>query len=210
MSSAADRTRVRSTIQKRDAQGVIRHGAEWLALWSDPESMKSNAQTLLERVESRARSRLNDSLGAAARAFGRSRTGCRGWAGRCGRPGSPGTHGLDCASTALHDPELHARLAPPDGAERNLFDVCEKVRCESCGAALFPGVRENLAADQFARLDDAGLLNAHLALLVPVAEGLNMVLRDALTGVAEPSFRRRASGCGIAGFANASRRLYRN
>ncbi len=188
MSSAADRTRVRSTIQKRDAQGVIRHGAEWLALWSDPESMKSNAQTLLERVESRARSRLNDSLGAAARALSAD-------------PGLVVEAGLEGAdvralrgrtdSIALrrrfHDPELHARLAPPDGAERNLFDVCEKVRCESCGAALFPGVRENLAADQFARLDDAGLLNAHLALLVPVAEGLNMVLRDALTGVAEPS-----------------------
>jgi cobaltochelatase CobT len=188
VSSAADRTRVRSTIQKRDAQGVIRHGAEWLALWSDPESMKSNAQTLLERAESRARSRLNEGVSAAARALAAD-------------PGLVVEAGLDGAdvralrgrtdSIALrrrfHDPALHARLAPAGVAERNLFEVCEKVRCESCGAALFPGVRENLAADQFARLGEAGLLNAHLALLVPVTEGLNMVLRDALTGAAEPS-----------------------
>jgi cobaltochelatase CobT len=188
VSSAADRTRVRSTIQKRDAQGVIRHGAEWLALWSDPESMKSNAQALLERAESRARSRLNESLSATARALaadprlvveaGREGADVRALRGR--------TDSL-ALRRRFHDPELHARLAPPDIAERNLFDVCEKVRCESCGAALFPGVRENLAADQFARLGDAGLLNAHLALLVPMGEGLNMVLRDALTGAAEPS-----------------------
>ena len=188
MSSAADRTRVRSTIQKRDAQGVIRHGAEWLALWSDPESMKSNAQTLLERAESRARNRLNDSLNAAARALSADpelvvEAGLDGAEVRALR----GRTDSIALRRRFHDPELHARLAPAGVAERNLFDVCEKVRCESCGAALFPGVRENLAGDQLSRLGDAGLLNAHLALLVPVAEGLNMVLRDALTGAAEPS-----------------------
>ena len=36
--------KVRSTIQKRDSKGVVRHGAEWLVIWSDPDSIKSRAE----------------------------------------------------------------------------------------------------------------------------------------------------------------------
>ena len=59
---------VRSTIQKRDAKGVIRHGGEWLTLWSDPDSMKSGAELKREAAEHGAALKLEQQLGAAARA----------------------------------------------------------------------------------------------------------------------------------------------
>ena len=51
----------------------------------------------------------------------------------------------------------------------------------------FPGVVNHLAACQRERLRKADLINAHLASLIPLAEGLRMVLRDHLLLLPEPS-----------------------
>ena len=59
---------VRSTIQKRDAKGTIRHGGEWLALWSDPDSMKTPAELQREAAERNAALPIEHQLAAAARA----------------------------------------------------------------------------------------------------------------------------------------------
>jgi len=162
--------KVRSTIQKRDAKGVIRHGAEWLAIWSDPESLRSEAEKRATRETQRC-------LAAAARSIS----------------GDPtfqvaieaGARRGDIDSRALvrrfHSAEHH--VPPADAAERRLFDLCEQVRCEAAGARLYPGVAENLEAQQLERVEP----DVHLASLVPLSEALRMVLRDALIERAEPS-----------------------
>ena len=90
--------------------------------------------------------------------------------------------------SASTTPPLHRDLAPsPDPSQRTLFDLCEEVRCEALGALHFPGVVANLVASQHERLEKSDLLNAHLASLIPLAEGLRMVLRDTLLASPDPS-----------------------
>ena len=60
---------VRSTIQKRDAKGTIRHGGEWLALWSDPDSMKTPAELRRDAAERNAALQVEHRLAAAARSL---------------------------------------------------------------------------------------------------------------------------------------------
>jgi cobaltochelatase CobT len=171
-------SQVRSTIQKRDSKGVIRHGAEWLALWSDPESMKSSEEKRNEATASHARLELEKNLSAAARSLSGDPQLQMAF-----DPDIPPLRG-NADSAALqhrfHDAALHQQLAPVNAAPRRLFNVCERVRCEALGAAIYPGVRENLVARQIDRLRRNDLLHAHLALLVPVAEALEMVVRDEL------------------------------
>jgi cobaltochelatase CobT len=196
---------VRSTIQKRDAKGAIRHGGEWLTLWSDPDSMKTRAELRQEAAERSAASTVEHQLAAAARslsgdprmqiAFGPSGEA----AGAVFEPPSAGfaegeslsalRGSIDSYALArrFHDPELHRALAPRDPSQNALFDLCEQVRCEALGALRFRGVADNLVACHRTRLRKADLLNAHLASLVPLAEGLRMVLRDSLVGAPDPS-----------------------
>lgn len=49
---------VRNTIEKRDDKSVIRDGGEWLALWSDPDSMKSEAELNRDAAEHSATLRM--------------------------------------------------------------------------------------------------------------------------------------------------------
>jgi len=183
---------VKSTIQKRDSRGVIRHGAEWLVLWSDPDSMKSVEEKRLDASVNAAQREVERCLAAAARSIARD-------------PGlqitfplspSPERSELSALRGAIdsialtrrfHSPLLHQQWAPSEPSRRRLFDLCENVRCEALGARLFTGVRENLAAHHLDRLRRSGLLNAHLASLVPLGEGLRMVLRDTLLERSEPS-----------------------
>jgi cobaltochelatase CobT len=61
--------KVRSTIQKRDAKGVVRHGAEWLLLWADPDSMKSRAELQQEVAQRNEALKIERRLAAAARSL---------------------------------------------------------------------------------------------------------------------------------------------
>jgi cobaltochelatase CobT len=81
---------------------------------------------------------------------------------------------------------LHAGLAPSEGRARAVFDVLEGARCEALGVLRMPGILPNLAAAMAGRLDDLGLLRAHLAAQVPLVEALPMVALDALLDHAEP------------------------
>ncbi len=143
------------------------HGAEWLIIWSDPESLRTDAERRAEHETERR-------LAAAARSISLDPT--------LQVEISPGAHRGEIDSRALvrrfHSAEIHAQFAPSD-----LFDLCEQVRCEAAGARLYPGVAANLEAQQLERVD----LNAHLASLVPLPEALRMVLRDALIERREPS-----------------------
>jgi cobaltochelatase CobT len=194
---------VRSTIQKRDAKGAIRHGGEWLALWSDPDSMKTRAELQQEAAERTAILSVEHQLAAAARslsgdpemqiAFASSDE--KGGALFEVPPAGPGDSlsalrgEIDSYALArrFHKPALHLELAPVEASQRNLFDLCERVRCEAIGARRFRGVAGNLVAGHRERLRKSDLLNAHLASLIPLAEGLRMVLRDSLIDAADPS-----------------------
>lgn len=187
---------VRSTIQKRDDKGIIRHGAEWLALWSDPGSLKTEAEKRSDAAEYRARLQTEHRLAAAARSLSGNPELQVVFGGGSGSASGADLGGLsawrgEIDSYALirrfHSPELHPQLAPAAPPAARLFDLCEQIRCEALGARRFPGVRENLVAHHLERLRRSDLLNAHLASLIPLAEGLRMVLRDALLGSPEPS-----------------------
>jgi len=196
---------VRSTIQKRDAKGVIRHGGEWLALWSDPDSMKSAAELRQDAAERQAVLGIEHRLAAAARALAgdpdmQIAFAAAGKAGTTFETLPPAAAGDRQALAALrgdidsaalvkrhHDPDIHARLAPEAGPPRALFDMCEEVRCEALGARHFPGVVDNIVASHRRRLERSDLINAHLASLIPLGEGLRMVLRDVLTKASDPS-----------------------
>lgn len=177
--------RTRSTIQKRDAKGVIRHGAEWLALWSDPDSMKTRAEKAEESAAVRARVAAERSLAAAARSLSGD-LNLRIEFDANEIPSLRGQSDSIAFQRRFHDAALHERTAPKDRTRR-LFDLCERLRCEALGARLFPGVGENLIAQQTARMRKNDLLGAHLALLIPVSEAVEMVLRDALLNAPDPS-----------------------
>lgn len=194
---------VRSTIQKRDTKGVIRHGGEWLALWSDPDSMKSGAELKREAGERGATLRLEQQLAAAARAVSANPDMQISFAGS----GAGAFETLSTAEAAdaealsalrgeidsyalvrrYHDASVHRDMAPAQAASRKLFDMCEEVRCEALGARQFPGIGQNIVASHHRRLRQSDLLNAHLASLIPLVEGLRMVVRDSLLGAPDPS-----------------------
>jgi cobaltochelatase CobT len=196
---------VRSTIQKRDAKGAIRHGGEWLTLWSDPDSMKTRAELRQEAAARSAALTVEHQLAAAARSLAgdpwmQIAFGASGEAGGAmfaaesvgssdeevlsARRGEIDAYAL---TRRFHQTGLHRSLAPTDASEKALFDLCEQVRCEAIGALRFRGVAGNLVAAHRARLRKSDLLNAHLASLIPLAEGLRMVLRDSLLSAPDPS-----------------------
>ncbi|MBF9033185.1 cobaltochelatase subunit CobT [Rhodobacterales bacterium HKCCE2091] len=192
---------IRSTIQKRDAKGRVRHGAEWLALWSDPDSMKTREERGADREINRMRRDLARRLAAAG----------RGLSDDAGLQVSLETvaeaAGLDLSrdigseemsilrgqvdDIALflrhHDADLHRDFRPADAHTARLFDLLERLRCGALGALRYPGVADNLVAAHRARLARLDLDQAHLASLVPLAEALRMVVRDELTGRGDPS-----------------------
>lgn len=192
--------KIRSTIQKRDAKGVIRHGAEWLTLWSDPDSLKTDAEKRSVASALRERIAIEHQLAATARSlsgnpslqvvFGDTRQFQPLSAYFSDTTGLPSLRGqIDSYAFVqrFHTLHVHREFAPIESPSRELFDLCEEVRCEAMGMERFPGVRTNIVAHHWERLQRLDLLNAHLASLIPLAEGLRMVLRDSLFGMSEAS-----------------------
>jgi cobaltochelatase CobT len=193
---------VRSTILKRDEKGRIRNGAEWLALWSDPDSMRSHAEMSEKRASERQQIELVGQLSAAARSLsGRedidvqigetdSAGGLRAGLDELQQANMPALRGrIDSAALFLrfHDAGRHAELAPERPGEARLFGVLELLRCEALGARRLRGVGDNLVAAHRAHLLKSELLGAHLASLVPLEEAIRMVVGDSLVARKDPS-----------------------
>ena len=183
---------VRSTIQKRDAKGVIRHGAEWLTLWSDPDSVKTDEEKKSAASELRARIAMEHQLAAAARSLSGNPVLQVSFGSDSPRQVAADINGLSALRGRVdsyafvyrfHSLDIHQQFTPAQSPVRDLFDLCEEVRCEAIGMELFPGVLTNIIAHHVDRLKRSDLLNAHLASLIPLAEGLRMVLRDSLVGM---------------------------
>lgn len=196
---------VRSTIQKKDEKGVVRHGGEWLAIWSDPGSMKSDSEKREDEAQRNALRMIETSLAATARSMvGRDievvfSNSPNHNSDRIVLPElTPGAANLEalrgqCDSSASflahHDPDVHRAVTPQNQVNARLFLLLERIRCEAIDARTFPGVASNLVALQIDQLDRAQLLHAHLASLLPLAEALRMVCRDTFLGVSAPSIQ---------------------
>ena len=193
---------IRSTILKRDEKGQVRHGAEWLALWSDPDSMRSRTELSEKRQGERRQVELAAQLSAAARSLaGRgdlevqigeadTGTGLRASLDELRGENMPALRGrIDSAALFLrfHDPGLDDALTPAAPGDARLLDLLELLRCEAVGARRLRGVSHNLVAAHLARLTRSDLLGAHLASLVPLEEAIRMVIGDALVGRQDPS-----------------------
>lgn len=194
---------VRSTILKRDEKGQVRNGAEWLALWSDPDSMRSRAELSARRTSERHQLELAGQLSAAARSLAArddidvqiaeadtASGGLRASLDELHDANMPALRGrIDSAALFLrfHDAVRHAEQAPEKPGDQRLFNLLELLRCEATGARQLPGVGQNLIAAHHARLAKSDLLGAHLASLVPLDEAIRMVVGDALVGRSDPS-----------------------
>ncbi len=182
---------VRSTVGKRDARGVVRHGGEWLTLWADPLSVAAPAERLAARRERGEREARMRAIGATLRAIAHAPA-----AGEpAAQPASvdaadlPAARGeADSAGLRLrhHDAALHARLSPVEAQARQVFDVLEAARWQALGVARMPGCLENLAAAMDRRLDRLGLRAAHLAAQVPLAEALPSLALQSLLALDMP------------------------
>jgi cobaltochelatase CobT len=195
----------RSTILRRDEQGIIRNGAEWLAIWSDPAAQSPTVRRADQsEVEALAavREGLAGSLRSLARqpglavCFGEGGDGAEGTMVRVAGP-KPDLSDLaaargECDKLAARlryeDPTLQDAARPEDERAARLIALCHLLRAEALLAEAYPGTWNNMLAYETARLAAAQLLHAPLASLIPLTEGLAMTVRDALAARREPSF----------------------
>ncbi len=83
---------------------------------------------------------------------------------------------------AHHDPVSHSRNQPKSAEAREVFEAAERARVESIGAAHMSGVADNLDASLIERCEKAGYGRMEDRQDAPVADALEFVLREKLTG----------------------------
>lgn len=190
----------RSTSQKRDDKGRIRHGGEWLALWADPTSMMNAAERAEAQRADRAQEALHNRIQAAGRALSRRgiQTGKQDESGGFGRFGDDlqdplrfaaarGEANMEAAYERFSDAPLRRSQVPEGPEAQALFLRLEKIRTAVLAAGRWPGIRQTLLAAQVERLQRSDLMGAVLASMIPVAEGVEMAVRDRLLGEVTPS-----------------------
>jgi cobaltochelatase CobT len=88
-------------------------------------------------------------------------------------------------TVACHNPALHARLAPPAGMARSVFEAVERVRVEAVGAKRMKGVAANLAAKTEARFDGRAAVPTERD-EAPLDESLALMVRERVLGIKPP------------------------
>jgi len=89
-----------------------------------------------------------------------------------------------------HDSALHARFLPGPGSARAVFEAAEQARVEALGANRMKGVRENLQAALDLRCRLRGYDNIHDRSEAPLADAVELILRERLTGAPPPAAAR--------------------
>jgi len=89
-----------------------------------------------------------------------------------------------------HDAAIHARYRPTDETARAVFDAAEQARIEALGARDMRGVAANLRAVLEERCRAEGLEEALSKDDVPLAEVIDLLARERLTGDAPPASAR--------------------
>ncbi len=83
---------------------------------------------------------------------------------------------------AHHDPVAHVRNRPKTPEGREIFEAAERARVESIGAAVMSGVAKNLDAALIERCEQAGFSRMQDRQDAPLADALEFVLREKLSG----------------------------
>ncbi len=92
---------------------------------------------------------------------------------------------------ALHNANLHRKMAPGSDASRAVFDAVEQARVEAIGARRMLGVASNLSAkleDQYHRGDYDDITDKADA---PLEDAVAMMVRERLTGLKPPKPARK-------------------
>lgn len=192
--------RVRSTELRRDSEGVVRHGGEWLLLWADPDDIRSAAARDRARDAGRAEAEARRHLAAAFRSVARTADTTVLFAAELAAIQAnnsrspvvtlpaPGPNTWRASRGAADAFALARRFAvdwpaPDDPRHAPVVAALHQARCEALGIRLMPGVLTNLAAFTVWRHDRMGVANATLAADLPVAEAVGVALRGLLAGV---------------------------
>jgi cobaltochelatase CobT len=88
--------------------------------------------------------------------------------------------------TAYHDAGVHARYRPSGQRARELFDAVEDMRCQSLGANVLRGVRENLTAALTDALEKRGVGVLPGTRTAGMTDAIVLLVREALTGEPPP------------------------
>ncbi len=89
-------------------------------------------------------------------------------------------------TAACHDPKVHARLAPPAGQARSVFEAVERARVEALGANRMVGMAENLSAKTESHYAHARFAEISKREDAPMEDALALLVREKLTGRAPP------------------------
>jgi cobaltochelatase CobT len=85
-----------------------------------------------------------------------------------------------------HDRIAHAGLRPSDAGAAAIFEAVEQARIDAIGANALGGVRENLRALLEDQIERKGLARMEDRTNIPLADILNLMVRERLTGDAPP------------------------
>jgi cobaltochelatase CobT len=88
---------------------------------------------------------------------------------------------------AYHDEKLNRQLRPASADANAIFDAAENARVEAIGALAMSGVKQNLAAQLEQKLVARGLGRAHSRDEAALADVMELMVREALTGEAPPA-----------------------
>ena len=93
-----------------------------------------------------------------------------------------------------HDAALHNRHAPAEAVARSVFDAVEGARVEALGSRGYAGIADNLARSLDVRLRSDPISRARNRDEVPLASALALMVRERLTGRAEPDAAAQGLG----------------
>lgn len=191
---------VRSTALRRDSEGAVRHGSEWLQLWADPDSIRSAEARAMALQQARRTARTEHALAAGLRAMAADARhpmpvevrfhggdaeldGARAHLPEVSGAGLAVVRGAAdrlAARLRYHAAALGRALEPPQPERRPLFAALEQARCETLAARHRPGVPDNLRAYSEWHLARGGFAHARLAADLPLEEAMAVVLRGVL------------------------------
>ncbi|KAF0185884.1 MAG: cobaltochelatase CobT [Hyphomonadaceae bacterium] len=87
---------------------------------------------------------------------------------------------------AHHDENCHSRLRPQGPNAQAIYDMAEEVRIVALGTNAMEGVAKNLTANLIEAAQKRGYSRMQTKETTPMVEGLSLLLREKLTGLAPP------------------------
>ena len=170
---------IRTRIAKKDAEGTVRHGGEWLAIWSDPDSLKSAAAKQEEARRNAAIRQAEVSLAANIRAlagkpdltilFQHSQSIIAGLSEeavilpRIESLPIPASLRGEADERALAIAFPRGPLSLTSAAQNQIEDQLWQARAAVLGIQRYGGIRQNLLACHADRLARSGLTQTVLA-----------------------------------------------